>query len=114
MSSDQEDRQETFKYQGEETPSTWPYYLDMHEEIGCRPAITPPVLVASCMSSQITSDNVQQTTMAPRLAPHAVLDPVRHPRSPHPVRDPAPHPRDRVLPLHPCRKNVKLMMQSPF
>ncbi|KAK7879291.1 hypothetical protein WMY93_033929 [Mugilogobius chulae] len=31
--------------EGEETPSTWPYYLDMHEAIGCRPAVTPPPLM---------------------------------------------------------------------
>ncbi|XP_042275557.1 serine/arginine repetitive matrix protein 2-like [Thunnus maccoyii] len=37
--------------QGEETPATWSFYLDMHEAMGSKSSVTPPVLIASCMSS---------------------------------------------------------------
>ncbi|KAJ8356269.1 hypothetical protein SKAU_G00190630 [Synaphobranchus kaupii] len=32
---------------GEETAATWQYYQDMHEVLGGRPSIDPPLLVAS-------------------------------------------------------------------
>ncbi|XP_030283420.1 G8 domain-containing protein DDB_G0286311-like [Sparus aurata] len=32
---------------GEKTASTWPYYAEMHAILGGRPAIDPPVIVAS-------------------------------------------------------------------
>ncbi|KAJ8349655.1 hypothetical protein SKAU_G00247850 [Synaphobranchus kaupii] len=32
---------------GEETAATWQYYQDMHEVLGGRPSIDPPLLVTS-------------------------------------------------------------------
>lgn len=32
---------------GEETAASWQYYQDMHEVLGGRPSIDPPLLVAS-------------------------------------------------------------------
>ena len=32
---------------GEKTAANWPFYGDMHEVLGARPCIEPPVLVAS-------------------------------------------------------------------
>ncbi|KAF1395386.1 hypothetical protein PFLUV_G00010990 [Perca fluviatilis] len=33
---------------GEVTAATWQFYEDMHEVLGARPSVDPPVLVASC------------------------------------------------------------------
>lgn len=56
-----------------------PFYLDMHEATECKPSVTPPVLVASCMSSPTVFPGLSGISHSSPNDPQTPSDPVSLP-----------------------------------
>ncbi|CAM4625067.1 hypothetical protein PO909_005669 [Leuciscus waleckii] len=56
---------------GEATAATWPWFSAMHEAIGGRPSIEPPILIDSCDAEVISCSAVSKD---PGLSPSASVE----------------------------------------
>lgn len=94
--------------QGRETPSTWTYYLAMHEALVSRPAISPRVLVSSCLPAPtILSPSPAESSPAPSSPPDPSKSPsLISPSSPGQQPRPSPSPDSLQAPVSERRRRA--------
>lgn len=99
---------------GEDTPGTWPYYMAMHEALGARPSMSPPVLVASCLANPTMFPSTSESESNPGPScpsPTSPLDPSNSPlvcpSSPRPGCSGSPQP-----PVPKRRRNILTFLEK--